>query len=95
MTKTNTRLPTLHAAKRGAPSVLSGGDACSRVHESEVLAGGAHVEGGRQEINKQVGFNRIVPGAPRTGACTQAERISRHANTAKGKAKLIAETLRK
>lgn len=61
----------------------------------EVLASRAHVEGDRQEINKQVGFNRIVPGAPRTRAHTQAERISQHANTAKGKAKLIAETLRK
>lgn len=61
----------------------------------KVLASRAHVDGGRQETNKQVGLNRIVPGAPRTHTCTEAEHISRHANTAKGKAKLIAETLRK
>lgn len=56
---------------------------------------GGRTRRGRQEINKQVGFNRIVPGAPRTHTCTLAERIKPHANTAKGKAKLIAETLRK
>ncbi len=63
--------------------------------DSEVLASRANVEGDRQKINKQVEFNRTVPAAPRTHAHTQAERISQHANTAKGKAKLIAETLRK
>lgn len=51
---------------------------------------------GRQTGNKQTSrFNRIVPGAPRTRTHTQAERINWHANTAKGKPKLIVETLRK
>lgn len=61
----------------------------------KILASRAHVEEDRQEINKQVGFNRIVPGPPRTRTHTQTERIRQHVNTAKGKPKLIAETLRK
>lgn len=68
---------------------------CMYTQAFQVPASREHAQGDRQEINKQVGFNRIVPGALRTRTHTQAERIRQHANTAKGKPKLIAETLRK